>query len=105
MTLKHSVKFGLPEIGILFAAIIVESVFRKYNYECVITSVNDGEHMENSLHYQNLAFDCRCKHLPDEATKRIIYNEIMVSLTEDFDVLYENIGKDNQHFHIEYDKK
>lgn len=105
MRLKSNVKFGSSELAMSFAISVVNSVFIKHGYEFVITSVNDSQHMKGSLHYQNKAFDCRTKHLPDEQTKLAILADIKEGLTEDFDVLYEKPDDLGQHLHIEYDKK
>jgi len=105
MLLKSTVKFGNPVLAMCFGAMVVESVFQRHGFECVVTSCNDSVHMEGSKHYTNEAFDVRSKHLPDAATKLIIFTEIKEALTKDFDFIFENEGTPNEHFHLEYQVK
>lgn len=105
MYLKHSVRFGNSELAMACALTIVNDVFNKYDYECVITSANDLSHGTGSLHYTDRALDFRSKHIKTSAEKQNILTEIQVRLTKDFDVTFENIGTVNEHFHLEYDKE
>jgi hypothetical protein len=65
-----------------------------------ITSANDSEHMEGSLHYDNRAFDIRIRniigHVKNEA--RLWAERMQVELGDGYDVLLES-----DHIHIEYD--
>jgi hypothetical protein len=65
-----------------------------------ITSANDSEHMEGSLHYKNRAFDIRIKNIiGDIQVKARLWAERMqVALGDDYDVLLEK-----DHIHVEYD--
>lgn len=103
MKLKPGVKFGNHIIAIVFAKDIAEDVYKAHGFDFIITSMNDGKHMEYSKHYSDEAFDCRTKHLPDELTKKTIASEIKTALGEDFDVILESLGGDNEHLHLEYD--
>jgi len=61
----------------------------------VITSANDGRHMDGSLHYDDQALDLRVWALPNPAgTAR----ELQKRLGEDFDVVFEET-----HIHAERD--
>lgn len=105
MRLKSTVKFGNNIMAVCTAMTIIDSIYRSYGYECVITSINDSKHGTKSLHYKNSAFDVRTRSILYEEQKERILTTIKESLTEDFDVLYEGKGTDNQHFHIEYQPK
>ena len=65
-----------------------------------ITSANDGNHSEGSLHFDNRAFDIRIKniigHVNSEA--RLWVNRMKIVLGDKYDVLLEG-----DHIHIEYD--
>ena len=86
-------------MAMAFAVLIVNSVYTKYGVELVITSVNDGQHMTGSKHYINQAFDCRTKNIT--TSKAFIIAEIKENIGENFDVVFENEGKDTEHLHIE----
>jgi hypothetical protein len=66
-----------------------------------VTSANDSEHGEGSLHFQNRAFDIRIKNIisgPHAA--RGWAERMQVALGDDYDVLLEK-----DHIHVEYDPK
>ena len=105
MKLKHSVKFGNSESAIAIALIVANDVFFQLGYECVVTSFNDSVHSTNSLHYKDCAFDLRTKHIETIERKKEIIAKIKENLTDDFDVVFESEGKEQEHLHIEYDKK
>lgn len=92
-------------MAMCFAHTIVSDIFNKHNYPCVITSLNDSKHGVNSLHTSDRAFDCRSKHISTLELKKTILAEIKAALTADFDVVFEDEGGDNEHYHIEYDVK
>lgn len=72
----------------------VEKVYRSINEELVITSTFEGVHSASSLHYANLAYDCR---LP-LSNAPVIARLLQRSLGNDYDVVIED-----DHYHIEYD--
>lgn len=93
-----------PEL--LLAIIMVHSIYDKYGYDCIITSLNDSVHSQNSKHFSGDGVDFRTKHITDSQTKIEILREIMLNLTfNGYDVLFESEGKDNEHLHVEYDPK
>jgi hypothetical protein len=103
MKLKPGLKFGNSIVAICFAAAIVNSIYEKHGVECVITSVNDGKHKDDSKHYSDEAFDVRTKNIYTDAIKKRMVQEIKDSLGENFDVILEGEGTANEHLHIEYD--
>lgn len=105
MRLKPGVKFGNPIMAICLAAQVAESVFQKYGYDCIVTSVNDATHMANSKHYSDQAIDFRLKHIQFEFDKKKVASEIKESLGEHFDVILESLNTDNEHLHLEFDPK
>ena len=82
------------------AILIVDELSQQmFGKEIVITSLLDGVHSKNSLHYSGLAFDIRTwiykeKHIPNFVLK------IKEQLGKNFDVIFET-----DHVHIEYDPK
>ena len=102
MILKKSVKIkGIkPEcvLGIMFA----ESIWRtslSTKDEMVITSITDGKHMNDSLHYEGYAFDVRTNFLTN-AQKSIFFDALRNHMDYEFDIVMEKT-----HIHIEYDPK
>jgi len=58
MKIKEGAKIH-PSIAIAIATQIVQPILRKHGQELIITSMLDGKHMANSLHYKGLAVDLR----------------------------------------------
>ena len=84
---------------ILLAIIIADRIFEQYQNELVITSVNDGKHMNNSLHFNGFAVDFRSRTFTEPQLINVI-QELKVSLGENYDVV-----KEIDHIHVEYDPK
>jgi hypothetical protein len=101
LRLKSTVGLGKLQPQMVLAAIIVHSVYVKNNAVCTVTSGNDGSHMQDSLHYTGYALDFRTKDYV--ANKTLLVQEIKEALGNQFDVLLENVGTDNEHCHVEYD--
>ena len=75
------------------------------DFSVVVTSGNDGKHMDTSLHYKNLALDFRTGHnwdapLMSEDEARELCEELKARLGMGFDVVLEK-----DHAHVEYDPK
>ena len=75
------------------------------DFSVVVTSGNDGQHMEKSLHFKNLALDFRTGHnwdapLMSEDEARELCEELKARLGMGFDVVLEK-----DHVHCEYDPK
>lgn len=96
--------------GVIFKQInsiyvrIFKALFEAGDYigkAMVITSVYDGQHRPDSLHYKHRAIDIRTVHLKPEERESLI-NFLRRQLGEDFDVIYE---PKPPHIHIEYDPK
>jgi hypothetical protein len=70
------------------------------NKPMIITSANDGRHLEGSKHYKNEALDLRTKHLtPDEKDK--LFKFLIEELEAGALVIFEERGKENEHIHIQ----
>ena len=87
---------------------MIQTVFEHYGYACTITSGADSEHKpksgRTSLHYSGLALDFRTKHMAAMDKEKVI-NAIRGALSNQFQILFENVGLPLEHLHIEWDIK
>lgn len=79
------------------AIIVANEVYGSAGYDCVITSVCDGEHTKGTLHKHGFGVDIRTKHVPVEK-QAALAKEIATRLSTQYDVLLEA-----DHLHIEFD--
>ena len=87
---------------------VVCSIFERHKLDCIITSMHDGKHGENSLHSRDgrcRAVDFRTKHIPSGIQKSMIISEIKENLGENYDVILEHENDANEHVHVEWDRK
>jgi len=99
LSFKQGVKLAQLQPQIVLGLLAVHSIFEGFGYELVITSVSDGKHKTNSLHYAGSAVDIRTRDLQASDVPLIISN-IKSALGSNFDVIFEVT-----HIHIEYDPK
>lgn len=99
------------------AAMIVNSLLPTFGFkDIVITSLNDGTHMKDSLHYKGCAIDFRTHDWTpprisleptllrkDELEK--VRLSVKGALGVDFDVIIEDSDGPNEHMHVEYQPK
>lgn len=102
-------KLGVRLHGIvsqmILAAVIVDQVYGNQGVtECWITTGIDGVHKVASAHYRGDALDFRIHNVPQEQ-RGIILDHIRAALGEDYDVLHEYIGTDQEHIHIQWKPK
>lgn len=96
---KNGVKMGIPHSAMVLAIVAVGGVLHNnYGVPCIITSMADGKHSDNSLHYDMQAFDIRTKHLPPGVSPEQVAADIRGVLTDEWDVVVEDT-----HIHIERD--
>lgn len=74
-------------------------VYSNNSYQLVITSLSDGKHMNNSLHYSGYAADLRTRDMKVQDVP-IVVTALRKVLGPDYDVIQES-----DHIHLEYDKK
>ena len=98
MRLKSNVKITGIRPEILLALTIANDVYKKHGHNLVVTSLLDGVHSKNSLHYAGCAADLRtmAAHIP-KSTIAAISEEIRRALTSDFDLVVEP-----DHLHLEF---
>lgn len=94
----------VPKSTIIAAAAI--NAANQLGFECVmyVTSGNDRVHMAGSKHFTDEALDFRTKHLTTEQ-KHAWTRAVKKRLGRDYDVLLEDEGGNNEHLHVEFDKK
>lgn len=97
MRLKGGVEAKGIQPEIILAIIAAQHIYTTNGYGLVITSLLDGKHSVNSLHYKGLAVDLRIRHLPKGAAT-LITSQLAESLGDEFDVILED-----DHIHVEFD--
>ena len=101
MKLKPGVRVPGLSAQMVLAAMIVRDCYG--DTECIVTSANDSTHSQHSLHYLGRALDFRTKNYPGSRT--LLRNNVAAALGDDFDVVLEDVGGENEHLHVEYDPK
>ena len=79
------------------ACVIIDRVYTRYDYVCVLTSGKDGTHGEGSLHYEGRAGDFRTRQVTPENKHKIIA-DCQKELGPEFEVILED-----SHIHVEHD--
>lgn len=106
---KDSVEVGQPTKELLSALVITAYIFHIAGYPFTVTSMQDGKHGANSLHYREgrcRAFDVRTRtEAPDylqwsDDVKNQLKVLVKSALGADYDVVVEST-----HIHVEYDPK
>lgn len=103
MSLKTGVRLTDLAPQIVLAYVIVKDIFASRFLPCVITSANDSRHGANSWHYKGRALDFRTKYAALNGHEAELLAEIREALGDEFDVVLESVGTENEHIHIEYD--
>ena len=86
------------------AAVAVDDLMAKYKRDAIITSGNDGKHMDASKHYQNQALDFRTYHLPG-GYLGLTARDVATRLTAQLKPLGFDVVLENDHIHLEHDPK
>jgi hypothetical protein len=79
---------------VVLIVMVAHSVFQARGYECVVTSLMDGEHIPRSWHYIGEAADFRISHVATEDLSQL--HEALRAALPGYDVLLEK-----DHIHIE----
>lgn len=96
---KEGVRLDGAKVETFMGICIAAFVLHQNGHVCTVTSVMDGRHMENSLHYKGRAFDLRSRMIPKDKQARMVM-AFKDALGDDWDVVLEK-----DHFHLEYDPK
>ena len=97
-----------PEIDSAIAVVVRAycNMAEDDEFKPLITSANDFRgHAANSAHYIGAAVDFRIKDMGNLASRRELVQMIRDGLDDRFLVLHEDIGKLNEHLHIQLRKK
>ena len=89
-----------PELTL--ALVIADQTYENNGvYEMVITSLKDGTHSLQSWHYSGWAADIRSKNIGSTESKNIMLETLRSALGPQWEVIFESLGKPQEHFHIE----
>jgi hypothetical protein len=87
-----------PTDKIVYAVSIADTLSKEISgKEITITSLLDGVHSKNSLHYSGNAFDLRVWYYTEKQKKALV-EKLTLALGKDFDVIDEG-----DHIHVEFD--
>lgn len=103
--LKKGVKISGLRPEIILGLAIIDSILSLKGYDTVVTSCNDGNHSYGSKHYSGLALDIRSKHIASDGLKKEFFKLFKSALGEEFDIILENLGETEEHYHMEYHPK
>ena len=81
----------------LLGMLVAEEVFKDYSQRFTVTSVRDGTHKPNSLHYKGLAFDIRIYDLRGMSAGLMALH-LRDRLPAGYQVIVES-----DHIHVEFD--
>jgi hypothetical protein len=98
ITCKDSARFSTLRYEMYSQWDKVESIFKRYGYDCIITCGTDG-HGPDDPHPLGFAYDMRSKHIERVETKQVILEDLRRVLGPIYTVILENPGMDNEHFH------
>lgn len=112
MVIRHKPNvsvFGMREI--FWGMVTCAMYLRAHGYDFVVTSGSEKEtgHSWSSLHYGGQACDFRSKHIdPRDGTRRSalrLLDEMRAALGKEFDLVMEDVGGGNEHYHLEFQPK
>jgi hypothetical protein len=106
LRLKKGVKLHDLSTQILLALQVAGGLYDKQGQDCIVTSLNDGNHRMNSLHNIGHACDLRVHNLhmqPEELRNFALeIQDYLGGVGGSYDVIAENLGTEQAHIHIEY---
>ena len=103
---KPGVSFNMlrPEMDsvISIVASVYHTAMNDDEFKPLITSANDYEgHTEKSAHYVGAALDFRIKDMGKKVDRERLAQMVREELGSRFVVLHEDIGKENEHLHVQ----
>lgn len=106
ITLKDNlvkIKVLSPALGYIFYKLTIfhDEKMSPHPENLVITSINDGVHMQGSKHYTDEAIDLRSKNFEIDEQKVEFALRFQDYLGPKFRVLLENYAGENEHFHVQ----
>ena len=110
MQLKDTVRLQAVLPQTVLAALISETVFQRVGcVGAVITSCNDSEHgghpvagEDKDPHYTGRAIDLRVRHVAKDLRSQV-FSALRDALGNEYRLLWESVGTDNEHFHVQYE--
>lgn len=95
------IKRWTPVISVILST--AEKLMNHYDWipELTITSCNDSTHKVDSQHYKDAAVDIRSKNFLNMIEKGMFKSYLQEELGPKFIVIFESIGTDNEHFHVQ----
>ena len=105
---RDTVKFRVLTPSLAWMLYCFEKATRVDTRQYIISSVNDSQHLENSKHYRDMAFDFFSLDFHDNAEKEALRLEVQSVMNLEFPgkftVIIENMGMRGEHFHCQVTK-
>ena len=103
---KSGVSFNMlrPEMDSVISVVasVYHTAMNDDEFKPLITSANDYEgHAQRSAHYVGAALDFRIKDMGDRVDREKLVQMVREELGGRFIVLHEDIGKANEHLHVQ----
>ena len=103
---KSGVSFNMlrPEMDSVISVVasVYHTAMNDDEFMPLITSANDYEgHAERSAHYVGAALDFRIKDMGDRVDRERLVQAVREEFGSRFIVLHEDIGKANEHMHVQ----
>lgn len=92
-----------PELN--FANVVLMGILTKHDAVMILSHALDGIHSRASIHYAGGAEDLVFAGSKEMSVKQQIFQEWKTSVGQDFDILFEDPGTPNEHFHCEWQPK
>ena len=101
MRLLNSVRLRSISTQMVVGLFIIDSVYKEFGVECIVTSIHDKGHGKNSLHFSGNAVDFRTHNVPRSQLDGLV-QRVRKNIGCDFDVILEFLNEANEHLHVEY---
>lgn len=102
---KYDVKVNGLKPETLFAIVVVYSMYQAITTNLRITSITEGKHSSQSLHYVGYAVDFGLEDITTHELRVQFRDNVNDALTNEYDVVLEEPEGAIPHLHVEFQPK